>query len=61
MYEILATSVFILILNSISYRMIHVLSNAGANPNITDEMGNTPLHTALMRDFVDVGLDLVQV
>jgi ankyrin repeat protein len=37
------------------------LSNAGADPNITDEKGNTPLHEALMRDFADVGLNLIQV
>ena len=41
--------------------MIYALSNAGANPNITDEKGNTPLHEALIRDFVEIGLDLIQV
>lgn len=41
--------------------MIYALSNAGADPNITDENGNTPLHTALIRGFGDTGLDLIQV
>ena len=46
---------------SIAHRIVYALSNAGANPNMTDGRGNTPLHVALARDFVDVGLDLVQV
>ena len=46
---------------SIAHRIVYALSNAGANPNITDDKGNTPLHEALARDFADVGLDLVQV
>ena len=46
---------------SIAHRIVYALSNAGANPNITDDKGNTPLHEALVRDFADVGLDLVQV
>ena len=41
--------------------MIYALSNAGANPNVTDGKGNTPLHEALIRGFADVGLDLIQV
>ncbi|CAF4218601.1 unnamed protein product, partial [Rotaria sordida] len=44
----------------VAYRMIYALSNAGANPNVTDEKGNTPLHEVLIRGFVDIGLDLVQ-
>lgn len=43
------------------YRIIYALSNAGANPNITDEKGNTPLHTALIQGCDNVELDLVQV
>jgi ankyrin repeat protein len=41
--------------------VIYALSNAGADPNITDEKGNTPLHEALIRGFVDIGLDFIQV
>ncbi len=48
-------------MNSIAYRMIYALSNAGADPNITDGNGNTLLHQALIRGFVDTGLDLIQV
>jgi len=48
-------------LNSIAYRMIYALSNAGADPNIIDEKGNTPLHEALIRGFMDNELDLIQV
>ena len=40
--------------------MIYALSNAGANPNVIDEHGNTPLHQALSRDFIEIGLDLIQ-
>lgn len=46
---------------SIAYRLIYALSNAGADPNITNEHGNTPLHEALMRDFVDIGLNVILV
>jgi ankyrin repeat protein len=52
---------FSIILNRAAYRMIYALSNSGADPNITDENGNTPLHEALIRGFVDIGLDLIQV
>ncbi|CAF0803700.1 unnamed protein product [Rotaria sp. Silwood1] len=45
---------------NVAHRMIYALSNAGANPNITDGKGNTPLHEVLIRGFVDIGLDLVQ-
>ncbi|CAF2719841.1 unnamed protein product [Rotaria sp. Silwood2] len=45
---------------NVAHRMIYALSNAGANPNVTDEKGNTPLHEVLNRGFVDIGLDLVQ-
>ncbi len=41
--------------------MIYALSNAGADPNIIDEKGNTPLHEALIRGFMDNELDLIQV
>ena len=47
--------------HNIAYRIIYALSNAGANPNITNENGNTPLHEALMRDFIEIGLDFIQV
>ncbi len=52
---------YLFILYSIAHRMIYSLSNAGGNPNITDGKGNTPLHEVLMRGFVNIGLDLVQV
>ncbi|CAF3948332.1 unnamed protein product [Adineta steineri] len=45
---------------NISYRMIYALSNAGADPNVVDEKGNTPLHEALIRGFHDTGFDLIQ-
>ena len=51
----------IVLLNSVAYRMIYALSNAGADPNITDENGNTPLHEALIQDFHDIGLNIIQV
>ena len=41
--------------------MIYALSNAGANPNLTDGKGNTPLHEALRRDPNDIQMDLIQV
>ena len=41
--------------------MIHALSNAGANPNLTDEKGNTPLHEAVNRDPSDIKTDVIQV
>jgi len=49
------------VFHSIAYRIVYALSNAGANPNIPNENGNTPLHEALMRDFTDIGLDFIQV
>ncbi|CAF3648034.1 unnamed protein product [Rotaria socialis] len=45
---------------NVSHRMIYALSNAGANPNFTNEKGNTPLHEVLIRGFANIGLDLVQ-
>ena len=44
-----------------AYRVIYALSNAGADPNVTDEKGNTPLHEALLFVFDDNGCDLIQV
>jgi hypothetical protein len=41
--------------------MIYALSNAGADPNVTDGKGNTPLHEVLMRDSANSELDLIQV
>jgi len=41
--------------------MIYALSNAGADPNVTDGKGNTPLHEALIRGLDDCGFDLIQV
>ncbi|UJR25710.1 hypothetical protein I4U23_007061 [Adineta vaga] len=45
---------------NVAYRMIYALSNAGANPNVTNEKGNTPLHEALIRGYLDMGFDLIQ-
>ena len=41
--------------------MIYALSNAGGDPNVTNEKGNTPLHELLQRDLIEVNFDLVQV
>ena len=41
--------------------MIYALSNAGADPNVTNDKGNTPLHEAIIRHCTDTGLDLIQV
>ncbi len=49
------------VFHSVAYRIVYALSNAGANPNIPNENGNTPLHEALIRDFIDIGLDFIQV
>ncbi len=46
---------------SISFRIIYALSNAGADPNVTNGKGNTPLHEALSRGLTDCGFDLIQV
>ena len=46
---------------SIAHRMIYALSNAGANPNVTNEKGNTPLHEALLQDLIEIKLDIIQV
>lgn len=45
---------------SVSFRMIYALSNAGADPNVPDGQGNTPLHEALIRGLPHCGLDLIQ-
>ncbi|CAF1328391.1 unnamed protein product, partial [Didymodactylos carnosus] len=45
---------------SVSYRMIYAVSNAGVNPNVTNVRGNTPLHEALIRGYLDVGGDVIQ-
>ncbi|CAF3896649.1 unnamed protein product, partial [Adineta steineri] len=39
--------------DNIGFRMIYALSNAGADPNVTDGMGNTPLHEAIIQTFDD--------
>ncbi|CAF4304865.1 unnamed protein product [Rotaria magnacalcarata] len=44
----------------IAFRMIYALSNAGADPNVTNDKGNTPLHEAIIRHCTDTELDLIQ-
>jgi ankyrin repeat protein len=46
---------------NVTYRMVYALSNAGADPNVTDNKGNTPLHTAVMESASDIGFDCIQV
>ncbi|CAF0899953.1 unnamed protein product [Adineta steineri] len=46
--------------DNIGFRMIYALSNAGADPNVTDGMGNTPLHEAIIQTFDDNSFDLIQ-
>jgi ankyrin repeat protein len=41
--------------------MIYALSNAGADPNVPDGKGNTPLHEALIQGLANCGLDFIQV
>jgi hypothetical protein len=41
--------------------MIYALSNAGADPNVTNGKGNTPLHEAIIQHINDNGFDLIQV
>jgi len=41
--------------------MIYALSNAGADPNVTNGKGNTPLHEAIIQHIDDNGFDLIQV
>jgi ankyrin repeat protein len=41
--------------------MIYALSNAGADPNVPDVKGNTPLHEAFIQGFIDNKYDLIQV
>jgi ankyrin repeat protein len=48
-------------MHSIAFRMIYALSNAGADPNVTDVKGNTPLHEALIQGSTDSRYDLIQV
>ncbi|CAF4849901.1 unnamed protein product, partial [Rotaria sp. Silwood2] len=45
---------------NIAFRMIYALSNAGANPNLTNAKGNTPLHEVLIRGSVNHGFNLIQ-
>ncbi|CAF3031858.1 unnamed protein product [Rotaria sp. Silwood2] len=45
---------------NIAFRMIYALSNAGANPNLTNAKGNTPLHEVLIRGSINHGFNLIQ-
>ncbi|CAF0846921.1 unnamed protein product [Rotaria sp. Silwood1] len=45
---------------NVAFRMIYALSNAGADPNVTNAKGNTPLHEVLMRSYADTEFDLIQ-
>ena len=44
----------------IAFRMIYALSNAGADPNVADGEGNTPLHEAFIRGLPHCGFELIQ-
>lgn len=41
--------------------MVYALSNAGADPNVVDANGNTPLHEVLIRGYLETGFDFIQV
>lgn len=45
---------------SVAFRIIYALSNAGGDPNVTNDKGNTPLHELLQRDSTEVNFDVVQ-
>ena len=46
---------------SISWRMAYALANSGANVNVQDNKGNTPLHLAYMRGYLEVGFKFIEV
>lgn len=41
--------------------MIYALSNSGIDVNIPNQKGNTALHTAYMRGYIEVGFNLIEV
>ena len=41
--------------------MIYALSNSGIDVNIQNQKGNTALHTAYMRGYIEVGFNLIEV
>ncbi|CAF0854772.1 unnamed protein product [Adineta ricciae] len=45
---------------NVAYRMVYALSNAGADPNVVDAKGNTPLHEVLIRGYLETGFDFIQ-
>ncbi|CAF3981791.1 unnamed protein product [Adineta steineri] len=43
--------------DNIGFRMIYALSNAGANPNIIDGLGNAPLREVIIQTFGWMGCE----
>ena len=41
--------------------MIYALSNGGADPNVTNAKGNTPLHEVLSQGLINDELNIIQV
>ena len=41
--------------------MIYALSNSGIDVNIPNQKGNTALHSAYMRGYIEVGFNLIEV
>jgi Ankyrin repeats (many copies) len=47
--------------SSVSWRMVYSLSNAGINVNKRNSKGNTALHSACMKGYVDIGFNFIEV
>jgi hypothetical protein len=41
--------------------MIYALSNSGIDVNIPNQKGNTALHIAYMRGYIEIGFNLIEV
>ena len=41
--------------------MVYSLSNAGIDVNIQNQKGNTALHSAYMRGYLEVGFNFIEV
>ena len=46
---------------SVSWRMVYALSNAGINVNRKNVKGNTVLHIACMRGYVEINNNFFEV